>query len=476
MIEKTAGRLLRSAGAASISQVWRMVVTFATMMALRRLIPPDQWGVWTWAEPLFLILAQVRDLGLPAHVVRDRSRPYGNFLAVELAWGGPLTLAVLVAAPLLALAYADQDTNVILVMRALCIFLFVHGLGLVPMTFFEAEIMVEKTIPAEIVRNVSFAIIALVLAFDGHGVWSIIVAHIAGATIYSVMLWWKAWPLMNLHWVRGATLRLIRLSCPLAVMSIFEQLVLKLDAFVLGLRFDTEVVGTAGLAMYAVFFFSRLLADSVGRALYPALVAYSAAPRRAFEAFRVATLFMLVFAVPTACFLFINAELAATFLGGKKWVGASDYLRLASLVPLARPLNMFGMELMLISHRDRLLIGYTLLNLLSLGGLGLYLTTTELGPLGMAIAGYFPLGSLLLAWGVRRVCPPAFALLLRHIAEMYAVFLLLFFPALLVPATGVWPRLAISCLAGLLGVGYCYWRFGRSFMRFLTDRVEEAEE
>ena len=92
-------------------------------------------------------------------------------------------------------------------------------------------------------------------------------------------------------------------------------------------------------------------------------------------------------------------------LGKSEWAGAAAYLTIAAFVPLLRPLTMFGRELLLVVYKDRLLIAYTLLNLLSLGGLGYWLVNTERGALGMAIASYFPLGTLVLAWGLHGLAP-----------------------------------------------------------------------
>jgi len=471
-MEKIAGLLVRSAGAATLSQVWRIAVTFATHLALRRMIPPEELGVWVWAEPLFIILAQVRDLGVPGHLVREeRPRPFGNFLGLQAGWGGLLAIGVVLAAPLIVFAYHDRSPEVVAILQVLALFLFVQGLGAVPMVYFESELRVDKTIPAELARNALFAILSLTLAWNGHGVWSVIIGHVAGAALYAAMLWWKAWGEIGLEWLEG-TWNLVCLSLPLALMSLLEQAVLRLDAFVLGLRFETEVVGVAGLAMYAVFFFSRLLADPVGRALYPALVEYAPDPPRAFEAFRVATLFMLVMGVPTALFLMINAELVALFLGGEKWVGAAGYLRVFSLVPLLRPFNIFGLEFLLTRHKDRLLIWATLLNLVVLGSAGLYLTSTSLGPLGMAVAGYVPAGSFLIAWAIYRLHRRGCRALLIQILELYAVAGLLFAPAFLFfgPAAPWW-RFGLSCTAGLLVLGYALLRHGRSLRRFLLGEV-----
>lgn len=476
MIETIAGRLLRSAGAATLSQIWRMGVTFGAHMALRRFVPPDQWGVYTWsADFLFMILAQIRDLGVTGHMVRDKEKPWGNFLAIEIGWGAAFTLAVFLAAPLLAMVNADQHPDLVPAIQALCIFLFVHGLGMVPMIYFEAELAVDETVPAEIARNLLFAALSLTLAMLGYGVWSLIIAHIAGATLFAVMLWWRAWGRMRLRFAPGRTMRLVRLGLPLMAMALLEQLTLRVDALVLGIRFSTADLATAvSLAGFAVYMF-RYLADPLGRALYPALMHYLDDPPRAFAAYRTATMALLTFAVPAGFFFLINAEGVVLVLGGVTWIGAVDYLRVASLTPLVRAFSFFGLELLLVRHQDRLLLVYTLANLLSLAGFGLLLTGSELGPIGMAVAGYLPLGNLLLAWAIYRLAPRGFRRLTADLLILYAVAAVLFLPLLLIPAEAHWWRFSISCVVGLLVVGYAVWRHGAEMRGFLLGKQDARD-
>ena len=467
MPQSVVQRMIVSAGAASVSQVWRLAVTFLTHWALRRLVSPAEMGPWAWAEPAFLVLAQMRDAGLPGHMVREERKTFGNFLRVELIWGGGLALLIALGAPYLRVVYSDGGTDFEWIIRAFALFFFIQGLGAVPLTFLESELRVDKAVPAELARNAVFAIVSISLAFAGFGVWSLIIGHLLGAGLFALMLWRAVWSTIDLTFMRGATGALIRLSWPVALLSLLEVAVLRLDTFILAPRFDSEVIGFVGLSMYAVFFFPRLLAEAIGRALYPALVRYRSTPERAFEAVRIATLLLSACAVPTALALFLNAEWAARFLGGREWVGAADYLRVLALVPLLRPLSMFGFELLLTRHRDGLLVLYSLTNLIAMGGLGWILTQTDLRELGMAIAGYAPLGTIWLVWGLDRLGGPAFRGLLLDLARLYGTAALAFVPVgLLTPDDSVL-RLAATAVAGILVVASVGVRYRRDIRLFL---------
>lgn len=472
-IAETSKKFISSAGAATLSQIWRMGVTLGTHVLLRHLIPPEQLGLWNWVDPLFLVLAQVRDLGVNGQVVRDKRRPFGSFLGLEIGWGGLFTLLVLIGAPWLGDLYKDHSVPVVSVVRAMCVFLFIHGLGMVPTIFFEVELKLTRTIRAEVLRNTLFAVVALSLAIgEGpwSGVWSAVIGHLVASTCYTAMIWYEAWGEIRFNHVDHLW-PLVRLSLPLMVLSLLELMVLRVDYFVLGYRFETAVVGFAGLAWQAVFFFSRMIADSVGRSLYPALVRYADEPKRAFEAYRVATIFMMSLSVPLAFFLFTNAEVVVAVLGGKGWQGAAGYLRWLSLVPLVRPFTMFGIELLLTLHLDRWQLACTTLNLLAVGGLGFYFTTTSLGPLGMALAGYFPLGMLPLLWVLRPLAEGKMAAFFYQLFELELVGAALFLPIYFWGPEGLLARFVFSVLAGLVYVAYAWRRNLMMVRRFVRGEL-----
>lgn len=464
--EDTAGGLLRSAGAATASQLWRAAVAFATRVALRRLVSEAAFGLWHWAaETVFVLLAQLRDVGLPPQVVRSRPRPWGNFLAVELVWGGVLGLLVLLGAPLLARGFSGGGADVVPVLRLLVLFFLFEGLARVPLTFFEAELAVERALAPELVRNLCFALLAVGLAWLGWGIWSMVLAHVAATGLFAAHLWWRAWPALPLTWVRGGTLPLVRASLPLMLIALLFLLLNTLGFLILGARFPGEVLAHYGAALLLALLTAQVLELPLRRPLYPALVAFRDDPGRFAETYRLATVLLMAVHVPAACFLWLNARDVLVLLFGEPYAAAAPFLRLLSLVVVLQPFGRCAEDLLYARNEERLLVAGATVNVLALGGLGLLLTRV-VGPVGMAWAHLLPLGELLLAWGVYRAGPAGFRRLLGELGVVYLTPLPLFAAAWALAPDRPGLRLALSALAGLLAAAVYLWRFGDGFVAF----------
>ena len=463
--DATARGLLRSSSAATLAQVWRMALMLATNLLLRRLVGRDQWGLWDWAETVFLLLAAARDLGLPTHVVRLSPPPWGNLLAVQLGWGAILAGLTALAAPTIALAFESQMPETVPVLRALTLYLLCEGLASVPMTFFERQLTIERSLLPELARSLVYSGTVILLALDGMGVWAIVWAQVAASAVFALMLWLRAWREIPLTWAHGRMLALIREALPVGGVWLLVYAVTYADRWILGARFPSERVGEYTFAYLYVFLASRMLQQPVGRALYPALVAFRGEPARKLEAFRIGTLFLVGLEAPLAYILLCNADLVTRLLGGSQWVEAPTYFRALAFVPVIDPLGRFGGELLIALGRERLRIASLLLNLAVLCGAGLWLTGL-FGPVGKAWANYLPLGALLIGWALWKLDPQVCGRLLRELGEVLLLPAPLFVAAWLLAPEGGWPRLGLSAAAAGLALAWFWWRFGRAFLSF----------
>lgn len=470
--DATAWGLLRSSSAATLAQVWRMGLLLGTNLVLRRLLAPGEWGIWTWAESVFLILAAARDLGMPSHVVRLRPSPFGSLLAVEGVWGAAVAAGVAISAPLLArLAAEPMQPAVVPVLQALAVYLLLEGVAAVPLTFLEAELRVQRTLLPEFLRGATYCAVTIALALSGRGVWSIVWGQIAAVAIYAAALWLATWREMPLLAVPAGELpRLVRDALPVGSVWFLQLAVVYLDGLIVGWRFEPVAVGEYGFALLCALLATRVMQQPVARALYPAFVALRDDPQRKFEAYRLGTLVLAALEVPAAALLAVNADLAVRLLGGSQWVSAPGFLRILAFAPLVDLFGRFGGELLIALHRDRVRVVSLVASLVSIGIAGVLLTGW-LGPSGMAWARYLPLGALVVAWAVHRVDPAGFRRLAADLGGIVLVTAPLFAAVWALGPAAPWPRLGLSLAAAAGSLGVSWWRFGADFRSFFGRRA-----
>lgn len=468
-------RFLRSAGAATFSQAWRIGVTFLTYMVLRRFIPREEFGIYDWVEVIFLVLGAVRDLGLPVHTIRVKSKPFGNLLALEGIWGTSLAVAVFLAAPLLVRGLSHPDPLVVPVLMVMTLFLVFEGLAAVPLVYFEGELKVGRAVLPELVRNLVFAVTSIALALTGHGVWSIVIGQVSASGVFAAFLWLRARGSIPLTFLPRAMGKLLSGSVRLAIVWLLILLVRYVDRLILGARFPLDTVSTYSFAYFAAFLVPYVMLQPVGRAAYPAFIALAHDRAKQFDAYRFSTLFLLAIEVPAALFLFFNADAAIRLLGGDQWVGAPHYLRILAFAPLIDPFSRFGGELLATRGRDGTWIGATSLTLISFVFFGVLFTGSPLAAAGMAWANFLPLGGLLMTWAVSRLAPKgAFRGLVAGLVQLYLIPLPFFLAAFAIAGPNIWLRFALSLVSGLVTVAIYWWRFGGQFVGFFkgTGSIE----
>ncbi|QQR73529.1 MAG: oligosaccharide flippase family protein [Holophagales bacterium] len=457
--------LLRSSSAATLAQFWRMGLMLATNIFLRRLLPREDWGVWGWVETVFLVLAALRDLGLPSHVVRLDPPPYGTLVRFQLGWGILLAVGVAFAAPSLALLFHDPVPTVVPVLRAMTVFMLLEGLASVPLTYLERELRIQRTLLPELVRSLAYTGTAVALAVAGRGVWSLVIAQLVAAAAYTAVLWGIAARSMPLTRSSHRLVELLRGSLPLGSVWLLQLGITYLDPWILGARFASARVAEYLFAYFFGSLATRVMQQPVARALYPAFVALRSDPARKVEAYRLGTLLLAALEVPAACVMFVNPELLLSLVGGQQWVEAPGYLRILAFAPLIDPFGRFGGELLIALHRDRLRVVSLAASLLSVGAAGWALTSSA-GPGGMAWARYLVLGAPVVAWGVWSFDPAGFRRLARDLVEVYLVPLPLFAATWWLTPAGSWLRLLVSAAAALVCLAWSWRRFGSSFQTF----------
>jgi len=469
----TARGLLRSGSAATVAQAVRTLSLLLTHIVVRRYVPPAEMGIWNWIEPVFLLLATLRDLGVPTHVVRLFPRPHGTHLRVQLGWGAALALAVVGGAPWIVLAFEAPSAAVVAALRVMTVYMLLEGAAAVALTSFESELRIERTLPAELARTAVYCAVVLLAATRGFGFWSFVAAQIAAQTVYAGELWRRARRGgIELVHQPGSSGRVVRESLPVGTVWLLAIAVAYADVFVVGRIFPPAAVALYFLGYFFAFLVTRVLQQPIGRSLYPALVAFGATPREQFRAYRLATVLFLALEVPTTLFLALNARFVILVVGGRDYLGAAPYLALLAFAPIVDPLGRFGGELLMARHLDRARLLSLGLQLLGLVGAGTLLSLWLDSPFGMAWANFLPTGSLVvLVLLVRGADRDQVLRLARELAEIYLVPLVPFALAWLATPHASWLRLVATGAAALVSLAWVWRRHGAEYRAFFAGEL-----
>jgi polysaccharide transporter, PST family len=468
----TEQRVLRSTAASWAIQLARLGVNFAARIVLLRLVLPEGHGVYELALRLVTVAAAVRDLGLPYHLVRDPRKPYGTVLAFVTASGALLTLVLAGAAPWLG-AIAPHTPQLPGVLRVFAIWVFLDGLAVVPRAFFEREITIGALVAPEIWRGVAVAVVSVALAWAGWGYWSFVAGDLAGAALLAAWSWWKAWGRIPLHVETALLPDLLRKSRLLFLIWIAVQLVTNVDAFVVDWFREATTVGLYTKAYWIVFLVAIV---AYPRALFPTLVELLPHRDRFVEMFRLSVVQLVGCQSLASWFLLFNAETTLRVLCGPRpqWQAAAPILRVLAFIPLSYYTSYVGGEMLKAEHRDRQWLVIELLNLASLVGFGVLLTSRWGAP-GMAAANFLLLGNAVMAWEVWRVFGARrFARLLGDVALLLLAPLPLFVLAAWWLPAASWTRFAASLVAAAVGGAILAARHWSAFRSFFATRPAAA--
>lgn len=162
------------------TQVLAQIVTWASTIAVVRLLAPSDYGLFAMTQAVVTALAFLNGQGFATSLIQaDKvdERRIGQVFALLLMLNGSLALAQVIIAPYAALYYGEPQVEPILRTQAL-IFLTIPFAAL-PQELLARRIDFRRQGLVNLASAVVGASTALVLAWHGFGVWALVYAPIA---------------------------------------------------------------------------------------------------------------------------------------------------------------------------------------------------------------------------------------------------------------------------------------------------------
>jgi len=312
---------------AGISQAARVLIQIATLAVLSRLLPPVDFGLLAMATVVTIFATLLRDMGTAAAVIQREN--VGNELLDTVFWfnvclGGFLAIAILLLAIPVSTAFGEPRLAGVLALLAVSFPL--ASTGAVHQALLERSLGFRTLARIEI-SSVSLAlVVAIVAAWNGMGVYSLVLNAIATVALTSVQLWWASEWRPTRRWSAAEFRSLWGFSSNLGAFQVLNYFARNADTILIGRFLGAADLGWYNMGYRIMLFPVNSLSGVVSRALFPVL-SRRQSDNAAFAAIYLKTTSAIfVVTAPLMAGLWVLREPFVEVVLGKRWLPVAEIL------------------------------------------------------------------------------------------------------------------------------------------------------
>lgn len=177
--------------------IWRFAercgaqgVSFIVSIVLARLLAPEMYGTIALVTVFTTVLNVFVDSGLGNALIQKKNADELDFSTVfffNLAVCLSLYVAVFAASPAIARFY--NDLELVPIIRVLSLTIVISGIKNVQQAYVSRTLQFKRFFFSTLGGTIGAAIIGIIMAYKGFGVWALVIQQIFNATVDTLILW-----------------------------------------------------------------------------------------------------------------------------------------------------------------------------------------------------------------------------------------------------------------------------------------------
>lgn len=254
------------------SQAIRIGVQLVFLASLARFLRPDDFGVMAVASAVVAFAVLIRDLGTSAAIIQQQELQEST---VSGAFWLNLAMGVLCAALLAGVspwvAQVFRSRTLIPILCLLSITFLLTSATVVHQAILERRSQFRRLAFIEISSSISGLLLALFSAYQGAGVYALVVQALAQSLLSSLLLWklgeWAPSVRPDLSSIR----KIFHFSRNLTLFNFVNYISRNSDNMIIGRQLGTHSLGIYSVAYQIMLFPVQSFTGVINRALYPIL-------------------------------------------------------------------------------------------------------------------------------------------------------------------------------------------------------------
>ncbi|MBM4401629.1 MAG: lipopolysaccharide biosynthesis protein [Candidatus Cloacimonetes bacterium] len=312
-------------------------INFIAGIILARILLPSHFGVFALAIFYLTVFSVLKDWGAESAILyrQDKEEETTStlfFLQVALS-----VLAIVLALISSFLLKKIYDPQVVSILLVLAIFALVEALGAIPRTLLEKKIEFKTLSVLEASATFIAAAAAIFLAWQGFGVWALVVQRISLISLKTAGFWFTsrfrpifAIDKQILSWFFK------NFGLPIFLSSLASVFLFQFDNFLIGTFVGAVFLGYYSKAFQFATLPTQLITQVISRVAFPVYAKCQDDREKLAKAFTIFLKGIWRLSLPMAVGLFVLASDIIKLLIGEKWLPAVPLLRILAGYSLAR--------------------------------------------------------------------------------------------------------------------------------------------
>ena len=316
----------------------QVLVQLAAIAALGRLLTPAEFGLMGAATVVIACSQIVSQVGVgPAIIQRRELNDRHIRVAVTLSWmlGCALGAAVFFGAPAIAGFYRMPELEPVL--RAVAFLFPLDGMNTVAKAVLTRELRFRLYISLDVTAYVlGYALVGVVLAWLGYGVWALVAANLAQVGVRTVAMFFASRHPLRPSLDRQAARDLLGFGFGHSLAQIGTLLSQQGDNLVVGRWLGAAALGIYGRAYNLMVMPASAFGRVINRVLFPVMSQVQDERERLAGGYERALAIVAFISLPLSAFLWVVAPEFILLVLGPQWGGVVLPFRLFSISLLFR--------------------------------------------------------------------------------------------------------------------------------------------
>lgn len=332
-------------------------IRFLVIIILARLLTPKDFGLIAMLT-IFLGVAQsLVDSGFSQALVRKKDRTDVDNCTVfyfNIVISIVLYLILFVAAPSVSDFY--NEPQLCSVMRVVCLIVVINSFAVVQRAIFTTFVNFKVQAYATILSAILSGIIGILCAYQGFGVWALVIQQIVAAVVNTLSLWaYASWhPTLLYSW--KSFKELFSFGSKMMLSGLLDTVYVNLYRITIGKIYNASSLGFYNNAQHLSEFPSSNITIILQRVTYPVLCSIQDEQERLAHTYRQLLRLSAFIVFPLMCTL---AAIAIPFVNvvlGEKWNFVATLLVPLCFGMMWYPVHAINLNLLMVAGRSDLFL------------------------------------------------------------------------------------------------------------------------